>query len=183
MRAILPLILAVLLASCGASETGINRLTCKSSPDLEGVDKIRSTPEWRKSAALLAIKDLREVRELSRRTWFGTGAFSGSLGNIARTEAYSLKSKIRQVESQIADIKAVDFSLEIGGKSPLPSNAEWACRTLVVSVGNLDTGQSDEQFLQMTAMLEDYLTQLCKLNGGVDLESDLATVGYAGAQI
>jgi hypothetical protein len=168
---------ALILASCGMSNTADQRLTCNGSPDLDGADKVRSSHEWQKTAALYAIQDLHEVRKLALSAWFGTGAFSDSLGNIAGTDAYILKSKIRRLESQVADIKAVEFSLEIDGKSPLPSNAEWACRTLAVSIGNLDTGQSDEQFLSMATMLENYLTRTYKYNGGVDLQADLLSLG------
>ena len=182
MKAGVSLIFALILASCGASGDTNQRLKCKSSPDLDGADKVRATPEWQRTAALYAIRDLREIRKLARSAWFGTGAFSNSLGNIAGTDAYNLKHKIRGLESQVADIKAVDFSLEIGGKSPLPSNAEWACRTLAVSVGNLDPGQSDEQFLSITTMLEEYLTRAYKRNGGHDLQTALRSISHSGTR-
>lgn len=180
MKVSVALVSILILAGCGSSGRADDRLTCKSSPDLEGSDKARSSPEWQKAASLHAIKDLREVRQLAQSTWFGTGVFSDSLGNIAGTDAYNLKNRIRRLESQVADIKAVEFSIELGGKNPLPSNAEWACRTLAVSVGNLDTGQSDEQFLSMTTMLEEYLTRIYTSNGGLDVQADLQSIGKSG---
>jgi hypothetical protein len=168
-----------LLASCGSSGVS-QKVTCKSSPDLNKTDKFRITPEWRKMSALHAIRDLRELRSLAQTSWFGTGVFSESLGNIAGTDSYNLKSKVRSVQSQVADIKAVDFSLETGGKNPLPSNAEWACKMLAVSVGNLDTGQSDEQFLWMVSSAENYLTRTYQASGGLDLKSDLLALEAGG---
>jgi hypothetical protein len=176
-------ILSVLfVAGCSSSSAGKQRLTCKSSPDLNGADEIRISPEWRKTSALLAIRDLRQVQKLARTAWFGTGAFSESLGNFAGTDAHNLKAKVHFLQAQVADIKAIDFSLETGGKNPLPSNAVWACKVLAVSVGNLDTGQSDEQFLWAASMLERYLIRSYEGNGGRDLQADLLNLERSGIQ-
>ena len=179
MKVKVALVFLFLLASCGSSEVS-QKVACKSSPELTKVDKFRITPEWRKISALHAIRDLREVRSLAQASWFGTGVFSDSLGNIAGTDSYNLKSKVRSVQSQVADIKAVDLSLETGGKNPLPSKAEWACKMLAVSVGNLDTGQSDEQFLWMVSSVESYLTRVYQASGGLDLKADLSALEAGG---
>ncbi len=175
-------ILLLLLAGCGSSGVS-QKVTCKSSPDLNKTDRFRITPEWRKISALHAIRDIRRIRSLAQISWFGTGVFSESLGNITGTDSYNLKSKVRSVQSQVADIKAVDFLLETGGKNPLPSNAEWVCKMLAVSVGNLDTGQSDEQFLWMVSSVEDYLTRTYQASGGLDLKGDLLAVESGGVVI
>jgi hypothetical protein len=174
------IISVLVVAGCSSFSAGSPRLTCKSSPDLNGADKIRISPEWRKASALLAIRDVRQVQNLARKAWFGTGALSDSLGNFAGTDAQKLKVKVHFLQAQVADIKAVDFSLETGGKNPLPSNAEWACKLLAVSVGNLETGQSDEQFLWATSMLERYLIRTYEGNGGRDLQADLLSLERSG---
>jgi hypothetical protein len=157
--------MTMVLVGCSALGTSEQKFSCKSSPNLNGKDKDWVSSESRQAQAIVGIELAKRVSEQAKSAWFGTGALSGALGSVSGTEAIGLAINVRQLRTMVADQKAIDVALEMDGKSPFPSKADWACQFLADSVASLDTGQSDERFLENVATVEAYFKRVYEANG------------------
>ena len=107
---------------------------------------------------------------------------SNIFGTTSGTEGFALHLYLKQLRVAVANQKAIDLAKEMGGKSPLPASADWACQTLANSVASLDTGQSDDQFLENLSVVETYLKRVYTTNGGQDLEKDMVNLQTSKAE-
>ncbi len=172
--------MTMLLAGCSAKDSSEEKLSCESSPNLNGDDKYLASQESRQAEAIFGIELLNRVRAQAKSAWFGTGALSDSLGRVSGTEAIGLAINVRQLRTMVANQRAIELALGMDGKSPLPSKADWACQKLADSVASLDTGQSDEQFLRNLSEVETYLRRIYETNGGQHIDAKLTEPEVTG---
>ena len=163
-RVALLLAMTIMLAGCSVSDP-LEVQSCKSSTNLNGKDRELASSESRRTQVIVGIELAKRVSEQAKSAWFGTGALSGALGSVSGTEAIGLAINVRQLRTMVADQKAIDVALEMDGKSPFPSKADRACQFLADSVASLDTGQSDERFLENVATVEAYFKRVYEANG------------------
>ena len=174
--------LAGMMIIGGCSVAKSEKLECLSSPDLNGRDAHLSSSEGRKASAQVALELVQRVRAKAKSSWFGTGILSDIFGRTSGTEGVALHLDVRQLRVAVANQKAIDLAKEIGGRSPLPASADWACQILANSVASLDTGQSDDQFLENLSVVETYLKRVYTTNGGQDLEKDMVNLQTSKAE-
>ena len=173
--------MTMLLSGCSDTNLSEKKLACESSPNLKGGDSDLAAQDARQ-VAVFGIDLSRKVRAQAQSAWFGTGMMSDTLGRFSGTEAISLAINVRLLRTMLANQRAIDLSLSMDGKNPLPSKAGWACELLADSVASLDTGQSDEQFLENIEEVEAYFKRAYELNGGQNIEAELAELGTTGGQ-
>jgi hypothetical protein len=172
-RVALLLTMTMMMVGCSALGQSEQKLSCRSSPNLNGTDKDLASAESRQAQAIVGIKLAKRVSEQAKSAWFGTGALAGAVSRVPGTEASSLAINVRQLRTMVADQRAIDLALGMDGKSQLPSKADWACQILADSVASLDTGQSDEQFLENVAVVEDNFGRIFESNSGPNLGAEL----------
>ena len=171
----IPALIGIMITG-GCSVATSEKLVCLSSPDLNGRDAHLLSSGERKASAQVALGLVQKVRAKAKSSWFGTGMLSNIFGTTSGTEGFALHLYLKQLRVAVANQKAIDLAKEMGGKSPLPASADWACQTLANSVASLDTGQSDGQFLENLSVVETYLKRIYTTNGGQNIWGDMVNI-------
>ena len=165
-----------MLSGCSETNLSKEKIACESSPNLNGDGKDMIARNARQNA-IFGIELSRKVSTEANSAWFGTGFLSDSLGRVAGTESINLSVSVKQLRTIIANQRAIELSLSMDGKNPLPSKAGWACEVLADSIASLNTSQSDEQFLESVGQVEAYFKRVYEINDGQNIEADLVAPG------
>jgi hypothetical protein len=158
-------LLVFLLAACGA-EKGDEQV-CDSSP------KYVNSDASQRLSALFIIRDVRELRKQVESSSFSSGFWGSTLQGIPGTRAAETAAAIKHLRWEMANQKAQEMALMMGGKSGLPSNARWACDVLASSIAAVDTGLSRSALLENLQTVETHFRRIYKIYGGKNLERDL----------